>query len=92
MPFFMLRSTVKAYPDAKFLLTERDPEKWAKSYMNTVGVAVTRFHQLPMVVFKHFDAFTRGMNVFGARMMNFCTNSHGASDEGREALVENYKD
>ncbi|KAI3316611.1 P-loop containing nucleoside triphosphate hydrolase protein [Xylariaceae sp. AK1471] len=91
MPFFMLRSTLKAYPDAKFLLTERDPEKWARSYLNTVGVANAQFHQLPMLVFKYFDSFTFHMNVFGDRLMDYCTNGYGASDKGREALIENYK-
>jgi hypothetical protein len=91
MPYFMLRSILKAYPDAKFLLTERDPEKWAKSYFNTIGVANTQFHQLPMSVFRYFDSFTSIMATFGGRMLDYCTNGYGLSDEGREALIENYK-
>ncbi|RYC56931.1 hypothetical protein CHU98_g9280 [Xylaria longipes] len=91
MPFFMLRSTLKSYPDAKFLLTERDPEKWAKSYMNTIGVASTRLNQMPMSVFKKFDGFASNMDEFGGRMMNYCTNGFGVSEEGCEALVENFK-
>ncbi|TGJ88373.1 hypothetical protein E0Z10_g393 [Xylaria hypoxylon] len=91
MPFFMLRSTLKAYPDAQFILTERDPEKWAKSYLNTIGVASTRFNQFPMSVFKHFDSFTSNMGTFGGQMVSYCTNGFGVSDKGHQALVENYK-
>ncbi|KAI0199215.1 P-loop containing nucleoside triphosphate hydrolase protein [Astrocystis sublimbata] len=91
MPFFMLRSVLKTYPDAKFLLTERDPDKWAKSVLNTIGKANERFHKFPMSVFKEFDNFAFNMGVFGSRMMNYVTNGHGLSDEGHKALVENYK-
>ncbi|KAF2970824.1 hypothetical protein GQX73_g2811 [Xylaria multiplex] len=91
MPFFMLRSTLKAYPDAKFVLTERDPEKWAKSYLNTIAVAANRFNQFPMSTFKYFDGFTLSMDAFGKRMMGYCTNGFGASENGRQALIENYK-
>ncbi|KAI0453603.1 P-loop containing nucleoside triphosphate hydrolase protein [Xylaria acuta] len=91
MPFFMLRSTLKAYPDAKFLLTERDPEKWAKSFMNTVGVATTRLNSFPMSTFKKFDNFAFNMAIFSNRAVNYCTNGFGMSEEGRKALVENYK-
>ncbi|KAI0413519.1 P-loop containing nucleoside triphosphate hydrolase protein [Xylaria grammica] len=90
MPFFMLRSVLKAYPDAKFLLTERDPNKWAKSYLNTIGLAATRFRQFPMSIFKHFDSFTFNMDIFGGQMLGYCTNGFGVSDQGRQALVENY--
>ncbi|KAI1127390.1 P-loop containing nucleoside triphosphate hydrolase protein [Nemania abortiva] len=91
MPFFMLKSTLKAYPDAKFLLTERDPEKWAKSFMNTAGAAITSFSRLPMSVFRRFDSFTSHMHVFGGRILNYCTNGYGVSEKGRQALIENYK-
>lgn len=87
----MLRSTLKAYPDAKFLLTERDPEKWAKSFMNTVGVMTTSLKNLPLSVFKQFDSFAFNMDIFGGHMLNYCTNGFGVSEEGRKALVENYK-
>ncbi|KAI3338730.1 P-loop containing nucleoside triphosphate hydrolase protein [Ustulina deusta] len=91
MPFLMLRSVLKAYPDAKFLLTERDPEKWAKSFLNSIGMASARFSHLPMSVFKHFDSFASSMGIFAGRLLNYWTNGLGVSDNGRQALVENYK-
>ncbi|KAI0117798.1 hypothetical protein GGR51DRAFT_555082 [Nemania sp. FL0031] len=91
MPFFMLRSTLKAYPDAKFLLTERDPEKWAKSFMNTAGLAITNIKRLPMSVFRRFDGFASHMHMFGGMLLDYNTNGFGVSEQGRQALIENYK-
>ncbi|KAI0506423.1 P-loop containing nucleoside triphosphate hydrolase protein [Xylaria bambusicola] len=90
MPFFMLRSILKAYPDATFMLIERDPEKWAKSFFNSIGVASTRLNQLPMSVFKYFDSFIYNMDTYSARMVSYWTNGFGVSDKGRESLIENY--
>ncbi|KAJ2992690.1 hypothetical protein NUW58_g2082 [Xylaria curta] len=91
MPFLMLRSTLKAYPDAKFLLTERDPEKWAKSYLNTIGLSTMRFRTFPMSVFKKFDGFAFYMDIFGGRIVDYCTNGYGVTEDGRQALIDNYK-
>ncbi|KAI0409019.1 P-loop containing nucleoside triphosphate hydrolase protein [Xylaria palmicola] len=91
MPFFMLRSTLRAYPDAKFLLTERDPEKWAASFLNTAGAVFTRLNSWPMRVFKNFDGWTFDMDLFGGRVLSYYTNGFGVTEEGRRALVENYK-
>lgn len=90
MPFFMLRSTLKAYPDAKFLLTERDPEKWAKSFSNSAVTAVERFNQFPMSIFKNFDSFAYNFHKFG-RTISYYTNGFGVSDKGHQALVEYYQ-
>jgi hypothetical protein len=92
MPFFMLRSTLKAYPDAKFLLTERNPNKWARSFMSTIGVLYKGFHTFPMSIYKHLDPFTSGMSYMGALTLNYYTNNLGATPEGEKALAENYKE
>ncbi|KAI5921445.1 P-loop containing nucleoside triphosphate hydrolase protein [Camillea tinctor] len=92
MPFFMIHSVVKAYPDAKFLLTERDPEKWATSYINTVGKIQTLFSSFPFSLLSLFDDYACRMKEFGMRMTRYCTNGYGITPEGRASLVENYKD
>ncbi|CAJ2514045.1 Uu.00g021640.m01.CDS01 [Anthostomella pinea] len=92
MPFFMLHSVVRAYPEAKFLLTERDPEKWAKSFENTIGHSCQRMEQLPMSVFKYFDSFVSNMSSFGRKQLGYCTNGFGLTEEGHRHLVENYED
>ncbi|OTA93762.1 hypothetical protein M434DRAFT_284961 [Hypoxylon sp. CO27-5] len=61
MPFFMLHSTLKAYPDAKFLLTERDPDKWAKSWANTIGKMVSRFESFPIYYTNGYGSSPEGL-------------------------------
>ncbi|KAI2625167.1 P-loop containing nucleoside triphosphate hydrolase protein [Xylaria nigripes] len=94
IPFFMPRSIVKAYPDAKFFLTERDPEKWATSYLNTLGMATRRFNQFPLSVCKYFDTFSFYMGQMSTRVTDYHTNNFGVSgsDESRQALAQYYKE
>ncbi|KAI1497256.1 P-loop containing nucleoside triphosphate hydrolase protein [Biscogniauxia marginata] len=91
MPFFMIHSIVNAYPDAKFLLTERDPEKWAKSYINTIGKLQMKLSTFPYSLLPIFDSYAGSMKTFGAKMCNYCTNGYGITEEGHKCLVENYK-
>ncbi|KAI1802035.1 P-loop containing nucleoside triphosphate hydrolase protein [Daldinia bambusicola] len=90
MPFFMLRSTLEAYPDAKFLLTERNPDKWAKSLENTVGMMVTKLTSFPMSVFKYFDGFAYRMARMGGMVINYYTNGYGLTPEGHKNMMDNY--
>ncbi|KAI1386597.1 P-loop containing nucleoside triphosphate hydrolase protein [Hypoxylon trugodes] len=92
MPFFMLRSTLKAYPDAKFLLTERNPEKWAKSYRNTIGDMVIQFGSFPLSVCRHFDAFTYYLSQTAFRLYDYMSNGYRMTPEGQKFLAENYKE
>ncbi|KAI1416833.1 P-loop containing nucleoside triphosphate hydrolase protein [Hypoxylon sp. FL1857] len=91
MPFFMLHSILKAYPDAKFFLTERDPDKWAKSFVNTVGKMTSLFQTFPMSIFRHFDGFASGMSYMGGSVFGYYSNGYGASPEGMKYLAENYR-
>ncbi|KAF3060882.1 putative nad dependent epimerase protein [Daldinia childiae] len=90
MPFFMIRSVLKTYPDAKFLLTERNPDKWAKSFENTIGMMYTKFNSLPMSIFRHFDGFASGMSSMGRMLVDYYTNGYGLTPEGHKHLTENY--
>ncbi|KAL7627785.1 hypothetical protein AAE478_001980 [Parahypoxylon ruwenzoriense] len=83
MPFFMIQSTVKAYPDAKFLLVERNPEKWAKSFVNTVGRMHTALTSFPMSLFKYFDSFSAGMSNMSRKLLGFYSYGYGLSPEGQ---------
>ncbi|KAI1450458.1 P-loop containing nucleoside triphosphate hydrolase protein [Annulohypoxylon stygium] len=91
MPFFMLHSTLKAYPDAKFLLTERNPEKWAKSFVNTIGKLAVGLRSFPMSVFRFFDDFTNGMGYMGNKVLSYYSNGYGLTPTGQKFLAENYK-
>jgi hypothetical protein len=54
----MGKDLLEAYaedPDVKFILTERQPEKWAKSVNNSAGDLVQMSERFPMNIVKHFD-------------------------------------
>ncbi|KAF9889600.1 hypothetical protein FE257_007108 [Aspergillus nanangensis] len=44
-----------ADPDVKFILTERDPDAWVKSFNKTAGQNVTMATTFPLNVLKHFN-------------------------------------
>ncbi|RYP08158.1 hypothetical protein DL764_002065 [Monosporascus ibericus] len=92
MPFFMLRSTLKAYPDARFLLVQRSPEKWAKSYENTLGKVSARTKRFPFTLLKYFDGLMYELNIFSSRTDDRCTKGAGMTEEGKKNLAECYKE
>lgn len=44
-------------PDVKFILTERDPQKWAASINKTAAQVVVMAERFPMNILKYFDPF-----------------------------------
>lgn len=55
IPSFNLEDVVKAYPDAKFILTTRDPQSWLRSVTNTIGKAMIKVQQFPFSILRFFD-------------------------------------
>jgi len=56
---FIPTQTIGAYlddPDVKFLLTERDPDRWAKSVESFIGGIVKALSSFPMNILKHFNS------------------------------------
>jgi len=54
---YMPRQVLEAYvddPDVRFLLTERNPDKWAASFDNFVGGIIAMCGRLPLSVLKYF--------------------------------------
>ncbi|KAI1657855.1 P-loop containing nucleoside triphosphate hydrolase protein [Daldinia decipiens] len=90
MPFFMIRSVLKTYPDAKFLLVERNPDKWVRSFESTIGMMHTKFNSLPMSIFKYFDEFASGISSMAQMVVGYYTNGYGLTPEGHKYLTENY--
>ncbi|KAJ5619816.1 hypothetical protein N7510_003800 [Penicillium lagena] len=59
IPSYMGMDMIEAYaedPDVKFILTERPPEKWAKSLNNTAAKVATMSSQFPFSILKYFDS------------------------------------
>ncbi|KAK6825429.1 hypothetical protein PG990_003237 [Apiospora arundinis] len=91
MPFFMLTEVVQAYPDGKFLLMERDPDKWAKSWLNTIGPLTLKFTQFPTNIFKYFDPLSRAMGRFGVLNRRIYFQSDKNDEAAHRNLVAYYK-
>ncbi|GCB26243.1 hypothetical protein AAWM_09128 [Aspergillus awamori] len=43
-------------PDVKFIVTERSPDKWVKSFNNTVGEAIMAGHRFPLNILRRFNS------------------------------------
>ncbi|KAK8087243.1 hypothetical protein PG994_002217 [Apiospora phragmitis] len=92
MPFFMLTETVEAYPDAKFLLMERDPDKWAKSWLNTIGPLTLQFSQFPISITKYFNPLSRAMGRFAVLNRRLFFKSDQNDEAAHRNLVAHYKE
>lgn len=65
---------IEAYvedPDVKFILTERDPDKWVKSIDNTVATIIMMASCFPFNILKYFNDdlyyyFLLGQVFYGA--------------------------
>lgn len=59
MPSYVGMDFFKSYaddPDVKFILTERDPARWALSVKNTLGRLIEAMDGFPLHILKYFDA------------------------------------
>ena len=45
---------IEAYPEAKVIVSERDPEKWYTSMMNTIGLRVTNWRVVTLSLLDPF--------------------------------------
>ncbi|OKO90892.1 hypothetical protein PENSUB_13193 [Penicillium subrubescens] len=96
IPSYMGKDLLEAYaedPDVKFILTERNPQKWAKSVNNSAGGVVAMAESFPMNIIKRFDAtlceFMRS-NVLVYDALSACTRPGDADNEFE--LIRSYND
>ncbi|GFF42017.1 hypothetical protein IFM51744_05002 [Aspergillus udagawae] len=78
IPSFLSPALLDEYaqdPEVKFILTERDPDRWAKSINGTAGFIVNAAASFPLNLLKHFD---EELGIFLA--LN--TTLYGASADG----------
>jgi len=53
--FISVRDLVAAYPDAKFILTTREPSAWLRSVSGSIGQAMRRTGRFPISFLRWFD-------------------------------------
>lgn len=81
----MVEQVYEAYPDAKFLLQERNPEKWATSWLNTIGAISLRMQSFPLNLMRKIDAMTDNMGLFA----DLCRGLYFKSDKNDEVAKKN---
>lgn len=57
MPFFLSTPILEAYaddPSIKFILTERDPDRWVTSLNKTAGATCVRATRFPLSILLYF--------------------------------------
>lgn len=93
MPHLMVESFIQAYPDAKFLLTERDPDRWVKSLMQTIGAFADAGRAFPMSLLNHFDEYNdKVFKLTGDIMDIYTKGKEWDSEEGRRNSRQFYVD
>jgi hypothetical protein len=96
IPSYMGMDLIQAHlknPDVKFILTERDPDKWVDSVNNTAGGVANMAYQFPFSILKYFDSTIYeflDLNVVTYRGLSGCTQI--GSTENRENLRQFYID
>ncbi|RJE19487.1 hypothetical protein PHISCL_08172 [Aspergillus sclerotialis] len=94
LPSYLGPRAIEAYiedPDIKFILTERDPAKWARSFSNTAGYVVDLAHSFPTNILKHFDSLNSAflkLNEYAFWSMSDGTNKNHPNTDA--ALRNNY--
>lgn len=82
---------MSAYPDAKFILTHRDPAAWLRSVKNTFIPLEAAQDQFPIWHMSLFDPFTREFRRMSSYFQRSLWGSAGRGTADRdEVCVERY--
>jgi hypothetical protein len=78
-------------PNVKFILTDRDPDKWVTSMNKTAGEIVTKIDQFPLNVLRYFNKdlnsfLTLNKTIYGA----IADGTFPGDKDNSEAMRRNY--
>ncbi|KAJ2895463.1 hypothetical protein MKZ38_006575 [Zalerion maritima] len=88
LPSYFLEETVAAYPEAKFILTTRDPDSWLRSYQNTLRVKIENGDRFPNDVMAFFDSYHRAIVRVTKLFAHFIWNGKSLDDD--DAALETF--
>ncbi|KAF4178952.1 hypothetical protein CNMCM8927_002002 [Aspergillus lentulus] len=78
-------------PEVKFILTERDPDRWAKSVNGTAGFIITAAASFPLNILKYFDEELRIFLALNTILYAVLADGTKPGQLGNEAaLTRNY--
>ncbi|KAG6000330.1 hypothetical protein E4U21_005608 [Claviceps maximensis] len=90
IPFFLGSEMIKAYaddPNVKFILTDRDADKWVDSFNNTLGREAKSSAVFPMNILKHFDGYLGGILGCNSAIYGAVADGTLPGDENNRAAV-----
>ncbi|KAJ5306005.1 hypothetical protein PENANT_c047G00889 [Penicillium antarcticum] len=96
IPSYMGMDLIGEYlkdPEVKFILTERDPDKWVNSVNNTAGGVAKMGYEFPFSILKYFDATLYDfldLNDLVYKALSGCTEM--GDPDNRENLRQYYTD
>ncbi|PTB35123.1 hypothetical protein M441DRAFT_154066 [Trichoderma asperellum CBS 433.97] len=94
VPCYMLTQILSAYlsdPNVKFLLTERDPDKWVRSFNKQVGGMNDYLASAPMAILRYFDIGLWHHWRFNSLVYDlFSGTTKQGHSENEEILRQNY--
>ncbi|KAJ5097603.1 hypothetical protein N7456_008324, partial [Penicillium angulare] len=93
IPSYMGMDFIEAYandPDVKFILTERSPEKWAKSVNNTAGQVANMGFRFPFNILKYFESTLYHFLDLNVVVYNSVAGGTKIGDEDNEKMLCKY--
>ncbi|KAK9770110.1 putative P-loop containing nucleoside triphosphate hydrolase protein [Seiridium cardinale] len=90
MPCYMAPQFVAAYPDAQYLLVERNPEDLVTSWKATIFQFADALDRFTMSLLKHFDPMLSEIDTFCKAILPAVTYGKGTTPEGELALRDYY--
>ena len=89
------RELLAAFPDAKVLLTVRDPESWYESVKNSIHISNQLSNSFPLTLYTRFIGKDKIMKLITKSAyvpMVKGQSMFGAIEAGKEASIQFYKD
>ncbi|KAL7944048.1 hypothetical protein V8C42DRAFT_358724 [Trichoderma barbatum] len=95
IPQFFIEEFIEFYPDAKFMIVERDVNAWARSVNNSIAEPIKMSRSFPLTIIQYFDAYTKGFvglhNAFEDVMFHGKGIEEGMEDAKRDSIVDAQK-
>ncbi|ORY61417.1 uncharacterized protein BCR38DRAFT_347959 [Pseudomassariella vexata] len=92
IPCYMAPQFVAAYPEAKFLLVERNPGALVRSWKSTTFQFTDAMNSFQLSILKYFDPMLYQVSRFWGIILPVVTSGKGTTDEGEKALYQYYVD
>ena len=73
-------------PDVKFILTERDPDKWIQSMNSSIGELIKDVDTFPLAVLKRFEYWAN--RFFYLNQLMYWVFSNGKSPEDKNSHAD----